>query len=314
MGPIFFVLVAMSPVMVMAQGATSRPVGVFPGLDRLSNALDSMDLSDDQKNQIQTMMDSAKEKILQLRRDGQISQARQVLQEIRAQLASILTPAELGELRQKMQQSAPERTGPAPALPPAAQQANPTPEKADTESTEAATKLVEVGQMSPDFRLSRMDGSFVTLASLKGRVVVLVFGSYSSPMLRDRAAGLNQLTLGVETKADVYLVYTKEMHPVGGWSSDRNDLDHVSVQEAKTMDEKEAAARRCRAALRLNMPVLVDDLDDSAATAFGTFPDGAVVINRDGTIVESQQWAEPTALRRVVDQAAAVKLHPSEPQ
>ena len=131
-------------------------------------------------------------------------------------------------------------------------------------------------------------------------------------MLRDRVAGLNQLTLGVETKADVYLVYTKEMHPVGGWSSTRNDADHISVQEAKTMDEKEAAARHCRGALRLNMPVLTDDLEDSATTAFGTFPDGAVVINRDGTIVESQQWAEPTALRRVVDQVTAVRLNPSE--
>ena len=78
------------------------------------------------------------------------------------------------------------------------------------------------------------------------------------------------------------------------------------------MDEKEAAARHCRGALRLNMPVLTDDLEDSATTAFGTFPDGAVVINRDGTIVESQQWAEPTALRRVVDQVTAVRLNPSE--
>jgi hypothetical protein len=69
------------------------------------------------------------------------------------------------------------------------------------------------------------------------------------------------------------------------------------------------AARHCRAALRLSIPVLVDDLEDSATAAFGTFPDGAVVINRDGTIVESQQWAEPTALRRIVDQATAVKLH-----
>ena len=82
--PIFLVLVAMSPVMVLAQGATSRPAGVFPGLDRLGSALDSMDLSDDQKNQIQTMLDQAKNKILQLRQDGQIAQARQVLQEIRS--------------------------------------------------------------------------------------------------------------------------------------------------------------------------------------------------------------------------------------
>jgi hypothetical protein len=312
MGPIFFVLVAIAPAMVLAQGATSRPVGVFPALDRLSSALDSMDLSDDQKNQIQTMLDQAKDRILQFRQQGQIGQARQVLQEIRAQLPSILTPAELQELRQKMQQSAPDQTGPPPPPPPPPPpggQANQGAQKADAGTAEVATKLVEAGQMAPQFRLSRMDGSFVTLSSLKGRVVVLVFGSYSSPMLRDRVAGLNQLTLGVETKADVYLVYTKEMHPAGGWDSTRNELDHVSVQEAQTMDEKEMAARHCRAVLRLNMPVLVDDLEDSATTAFGTFPDGAVVINRDGTIVESQQWAEPTALRRIVDQATAVKLH-----
>ena len=297
--------------MVLGQGATTRPAGAFPGLDRLSSALDSMDLSDDQKGQIQTLLDKAKDQILQFRQEGQIAQARQVLQEIRAQLPSILTPAQLQELRQKMQASPADRTG---SAPPSMEQTTQATQKSDSAATEVASKLVEMGQTVPDFRLSKMDGSFLTPASLKGHVVVLVFGSYSSPMLRDRVVGLNQLTLAVETKADLYLVYTNEMHPIGGWGSTRNELDHIAVQQPKTMDEKEAAARQCRGKLRLNMPVVADDLQDSAATALGTFPDGAVVLNRDGTIAGSQQWAEPTALRRIVDEATTKELHSGEPQ
>jgi len=320
------VWLALMPMAVLAQ--TSRPgaAGAFPGVDRLRASLESLDLSDDQKVQINSLIDEAKNRIAEMRQQGGQTpeQTRQVMQDIRQKLVTILTPAQLQELREKMQQNLPGRVGAGrngPATRPAGAAARAggagrvgqnVSEPQSAASAQAPTempKVLEAGQVAPDFRLSTLDGSIVRLSSLKGRVVTLVFGSYSSPMLRDRVAGLNQLTLQEETRAEIYLVYTREMHPAGGWESDRNQLDHVTVQQPKTIEEKLAAARQYRALLHLNMPVLVDDLQDSTTTAYGAFPDGAVVINRDGTIGGSQQWADPTVLRRMIDQATATAFH-----
>ncbi len=302
------------PMAAFAQ--TSRPGGVFPGVDRLRTNLESLDLTNDQKVQIDSLMDQAKSRIAEMRQQGGQTpeQTREIMGDIRQKLATILTPSQLQDLRQKMQQNGAGggRSGPAtrPATPGAARVPESTSERQSTASEPAEThKMLEEGQPAPDFRLSKPDGSAVRLSSLKGRVVVLVFGSYSSPILRDRVAGLNQMTLQDETKAEIYLVYTREMHPKGGWESDRNELDHISVQQPKTMDEKLAAARQSRMLLNLKMEVLVDDLQDSVTTAYGTFPDGAVVINRDGTIAGWEQWADPIVLRRVIDEAAAKVFH-----
>jgi hypothetical protein len=299
-----------APLMVLGQ--TTRP-GPTPGLDRLRASLDNLNLTDEQKSQLKTVFDDARNEILDMRQNGgQTPQGTQkVMQDIRQKLPTILTTAQLQQLRQQMQ----DQQADAPARPPVARTpdaATPTAQTDDPAKTDSP-KLLQAGQIAPNFRLSKLDGPIVELSSLKGRVIVLAFGSYSSPMLRDRSTGLNRLEQQLGTKAEIYLVYTKEMHSVGGWDSARNEADHVVEIQPKTMPEKEAAARQCRTSLHLTLPILMDDMQDTTTTAYGAYPDGAVVINRDGTIEGSQQWAEPTALRRLIDQAVAKPYHPASP-
>jgi Iodothyronine deiodinase len=307
--PVILWIIA-APLMVLGQ--TTRP-GPTPGLDRLRASLDNLNLTDDQKSQLKPIFDDARDQILDMRQNGgQTPQGTQkVMQGIRQKLTTILTTPQLQQLRQQMQ----DQQADTPARPPVARTpdpATPTAQTGDPAKTDSP-KILEAGQTAPNFRLSKLDGPIVELSSLKGRVIVLVFGSYSSPMLRDRAAGLNRLEQQLGTKAEVYLVYTKEMHSVGGWDSARNEADHVVEIQPKTMQEKEAAARQCRTSLHLTLPILMDDMQDTTTTAYGAYPDGAVVINRNGTIEGSQQWAEPTALRRIIDQAVAKQYHPASP-
>jgi hypothetical protein len=44
-------------------------------------------------------------------------------------------------------------------------------------------------------------------------------------------------------------------------------------------------------------------MDDAVSNAFGTFPNGAVVIGKDGNIAALEHWTNPESLRRAIDQA-----------
>src|SRR5207249_3356519 len=105
-----------------------------------------------------------------------------------------------------------------------------------TESGEVGgSREVAVGEPAPNFDLKKLDGRNVQLSFFKGRVLVMVFGSYSTPVFRDRAAGLEKLARD-HRSAEFLLVYTREAHPAGAKELDRNKDDAISITQPA--DEK----------------------------------------------------------------------------
>ena len=111
------------------------------------------------------------------------------------------------------------------------------------------------------------------------------------------------------TRATIYVVYSKEAHPLGGWEVDRNKAEGISIDDPQTLDARRALASKTRDALKLSTPILIDTMDNAAMTAFGAGANSAYVIARDGTIAARQQWFEPAALKRHIDQSAAARAH-----
>jgi Spy/CpxP family protein refolding chaperone len=311
-------------------------------LDRVRSAIGSMDLTDDQKAKVTSLLDDTSKKVGEAVAQGQ--PPRDAMQALREQLTQILTPDQLQTLREKMQQDgggarrlglnnrakAADASPAQPATKPAAGGGDAQPMMEQTMSganaaggasakvtapaaesaSEPGTPL-DPGAVAPDFKLRTLDGTTVQLSTLKGRVIVLFFGSYTCPTFRDRAAAIDRLARQQGTTASVYVVYTREAHPTGGWEVQRNKDEHIALAQTTSYTERQSAARECRSSLHLSVPVLVDEMDDSIAAAYGGFPNGAVVINRDGTVAASQQWADPSALQRYVDDAVAKKYHPA---
>jgi hypothetical protein len=164
-----------------------------------------------------------------------------------------------------------------------------------------------IGDPAPDFTLTKPDGAQVSLASMKGRVVVLVFGSYSAPTFRNRAAALEKLKSELGARANFFIVYTREAHPTGEWEVARNKEDGISVEQARTLDARKAAANTAKEKLKLTTPILLDTIGNDTAVAYGAGINSAYVIGRDGTVVARQQWFEPLALRRAIENAANAK-------
>jgi alkylhydroperoxidase family enzyme len=73
-------------------------------------------------------------------------------------------------------------------------------------------------------------------------------------------------------------VYLREAHPSDGWGT------ASAVKQPRTAEERTAVAGTCRSALKMTIPLVVDDLDDHVGHAYSGMPDRLYVIDRNGTV------------------------------
>jgi hypothetical protein len=167
----------------------------------------------------------------------------------------------------------------------------------------AASTMPAIGQPAPSFELKKLEGPAASLSNYKGHVVVLEFGSYTSPSFRQRAAAMEQIKHDLGARAQFLVIYTKEAHPKGNWEVERNKEEKIEIAQHKDLADRKAAALKAKQDLKLSRPILLDDMNNSAAHAYGAGADTVVVIAKDGTIAGRQQWADPSGLRRLVEAA-----------
>lgn len=79
-------------------------------------------------------------------------------------------------------------------------------------------------------------------------------------------------------------MYIEEAHPIDSWQVSDNVSDDVLVATTKTSDERYKVAGVCLTKLGLELPALVDELDNRVERAYTGWPDRLYVIDRDGRI------------------------------
>ncbi len=83
-----------------------------------------------------------------------------------------------------------------------------------------------------------------------------------------------------KNQVDFYWIYIREAHASNGlWPSRK-----VKVLKHKTTLDRRNAATACQKALGLTIPILIDDMDDTANIAFQGYPDRLYILSVDGTI------------------------------
>ncbi len=80
------------------------------------------------------------------------------------------------------------------------------------------------------------------------------------------------------------IVYIREAHPEDGWVLSANREEEIALADPTSLDERAAAAEACVLRLRTRIPVLLDDVDDEVALAYGGWPDRLYLIGRDGRV------------------------------
>jgi len=86
-------------------------------------------------------------------------------------------------------------------------------------------------------------------------------------------------------RVEFVVVYIREAHPEDGWVVSMNREQNIRFQDPTSNKERHELAATCALRLRIRMPVLVDDIDDNIASAYGALPDRLYLVCRGGKIV-----------------------------
>jgi type I thyroxine 5'-deiodinase len=95
---------------------------------------------------------------------------------------------------------------------------------------------------------------------------------------------LNKLYREYQDRAEFFIVYIQEAHPVDAWQLDDNVKDDVLVATTRTAEEREETAGLCITRLGIELPALLDATDDHVERAYTAWPDRLYVIDRNGFV------------------------------
>jgi thiol-disulfide isomerase/thioredoxin len=155
--------------------------------------------------------------------------------------------------------------------------------RGDLGSMNAGPALEET---APDFTLPTADGrSEVTLSKLyPTKPVVLIFGNFTCGPFRKHAGSLEMLRKRYGDRAYFLTVYVREAHTSDGWQMDENVASRVVLRQPRDFRERVEVAKTCRKTLGLQMPVVIDGMDDRVATRYSGPPSRLYLIDREGKI------------------------------
>ena len=100
---------------------------------------------------------------------------------------------------------------------------------------------------------------------------------------------LNELYAKYKDQVHFYIIYIREAHPAAGWQVPNNLIENVIFDEPTTDEERTEVAAECQISLGLDMPMLVDAIDNDIDKQYVGLPMRQFLINADGMIVYAGQ-------------------------
>ncbi len=95
---------------------------------------------------------------------------------------------------------------------------------------------------------------------------------------------MNKLYHEYKDRAEFFVVYIQEAHPSDFWQTESNVKEGVVFTNPKGYTERVNLAGTCAVKLGIEIPALVDDMQNSTEVAYTGWPDRLYVIDRDGRI------------------------------
>ena len=87
---------------------------------------------------------------------------------------------------------------------------------------------------------------------------------------------LNEIYGKYRDQVRFYVIYIREAHPDDGWRVPENLRQNIRFREPRSEAERKAVATLCQINLDLQMPMLVDTIDNSVEESLHRLADAAV--------------------------------------
>ena len=157
-----------------------------------------------------------------------------------------------------------------------------------------------VGESAPNFTLTDIDGAEVSLADLRGKPVVIEFGSYTCPIFRGKINAFEELQKQYGSAVHFVIVYTREAHPIDGWEIPAQTENGIVIKQHTTFDERMTCAKRTRDELGVTARILVDGIDSPVTKQFAGYPNRGYVLDSEGKVISKQVWINVDQTRKVL--------------
>ncbi len=95
---------------------------------------------------------------------------------------------------------------------------------------------------------------------------------------------MNRIYARFRDRVDFYVVYIKEIHPTDGWQVKENEQEAVLFRQHRSMEERVEVGQACMVKMALEMPAVVDEMDDAVAKAYGAMPERLYLVGEDGRV------------------------------
>jgi hypothetical protein len=96
---------------------------------------------------------------------------------------------------------------------------------------------------------------------------------------------LNEIYGRYRDRVRFFVTYIREAHPDDGWSVPENLRQEIHIREPRSLAERKGVATLCQVNLELEMPMLVDAIDNGVEERYLSRPMRLYLIGRDGRIV-----------------------------
>ena len=83
---------------------------------------------------------------------------------------------------------------------------------------------------------------------------------------------------------EFFIVYIREAHPTDGWQVGKNERDKILIKQPTTLEGRGEVCSLMADKLGLEIPAIVDTLDDVANKAYSGWPDRLYLVGKDGKI------------------------------
>lgn len=80
------------------------------------------------------------------------------------------------------------------------------------------------------------------------------------------------------------MVYIREAHPADGWVSPGNSRENINITDPRSQTERNTTAHKSCLLLNLDLPILVDTMDDTVNKTYQAWPDRIYIVDKMGKI------------------------------
>jgi hypothetical protein len=164
------------------------------------------------------------------------------------------------------------------------------------------TSGYSIGDTVNDFRLYKIDGTPVQLSTVitqTNKPVLLVAGSYTCPVFRDRVAELNQMAAFYGSQLNIYIVYVVEAHPKSPyvspysgtvWTTSQNQQQGVLYGQPGTYGQRKSIVNTMQTNMTIVPEILIDGPCNEWWSVYGPAPNNAYLIDVNGIVKAKNGW------------------------